>query len=487
MDPQAQQQAVHFSNNNNNNNNSNNSNGGSNNTQQSPPPQLQQQQYSLPGVLHFLQVEWRRFERERNEWELERADMKARLSFLEGERRGMENSKADLMRRVKMLEFALRQERGKYLSLQNATKGAVPSSSDTSETKMNTTFSPSQSPEPEQPSDSGGLNGAPHVPSYTPGPLMMYSKGVGNIRTRELLKNYLREANYLLAHSGYSGSTPSPRFPNRQPSDTSIANDPVISKRSSKNVLVEEVLQPSSNSVVVREESNNPPKASAPVQILKRAPSSEEFPSVGSNPSPSPNTDAGRKRRTPSKQRKGSIQAGPADFMDQDSGVPTVPEASAEVASVEDEETRDSNVLAPRQSSASFVPDNDDQVIWRPKASLRSHLDSVRSVAFLPSNDLALVSGSEDGTAKLWNIRSLQSSRKTPSDIEPVYTFRGHNSGVTSVALSPDGQSLYTGSLDSTIIAWRIPNVTRETYSATDNSTLHQNLFRLDCQAVGCS
>ncbi|RKO92791.1 Striatin family-domain-containing protein [Blyttiomyces helicus] len=67
--------------------------------------------YSIPGVLHFIQIEWRRFERDRNEWEIERADLKARVAFLEGERRGMENVKTDLLRRVKMLEYALRQER----------------------------------------------------------------------------------------------------------------------------------------------------------------------------------------------------------------------------------------------------------------------------------------------------------------------------------------------------------------------------------------
>jgi hypothetical protein len=35
----------------------------------------------------------------------------ARIALLEGERRSAENLKTDLMRRVKMLEFALRQER----------------------------------------------------------------------------------------------------------------------------------------------------------------------------------------------------------------------------------------------------------------------------------------------------------------------------------------------------------------------------------------
>jgi len=84
------------------------------------PQQVQQQsqtpEYTLPGVLHFLQSEWRRYERDRNEWEIERAEMKARIALLEGERRGIENMKTDLMRRVKMLEFALKQERSRYLA-----------------------------------------------------------------------------------------------------------------------------------------------------------------------------------------------------------------------------------------------------------------------------------------------------------------------------------------------------------------------------------
>jgi hypothetical protein len=49
-----------------------------------PPPPPQQtipnpNDLSLAGVLHFLQTEWRRYERERNEWEIERAEM--RVSF----------------------------------------------------------------------------------------------------------------------------------------------------------------------------------------------------------------------------------------------------------------------------------------------------------------------------------------------------------------------------------------------------------------------
>ncbi|XP_074641715.1 striatin-3-like isoform X2 [Tubulanus polymorphus] len=73
--------------------------------------------YSMPGILHFLQTEWARFEMERSQWEVERAELQARIAFLQGERKGQENLKQDLVRRIKMLEFALKQERAKYHKL----------------------------------------------------------------------------------------------------------------------------------------------------------------------------------------------------------------------------------------------------------------------------------------------------------------------------------------------------------------------------------
>lgn len=45
--------------------------------------------------------------------------MRARLALLEGEKRATDNVKSDLLRRVKMLEYALRQERAKFIALSN--------------------------------------------------------------------------------------------------------------------------------------------------------------------------------------------------------------------------------------------------------------------------------------------------------------------------------------------------------------------------------
>jgi len=46
-----------------------------------PPPRPQ---YSMPGILHFLQTEWARFEMDRAQWEVDRAELQ--VQFYSGNR-----------------------------------------------------------------------------------------------------------------------------------------------------------------------------------------------------------------------------------------------------------------------------------------------------------------------------------------------------------------------------------------------------------------
>ncbi|OQV23930.1 Striatin [Hypsibius exemplaris] len=89
------------------------------------PPLMDYQRppYNLPGVLHFLQHEWTRFELDRAQWEVERAELQARVAFLQGERKSQESLKVDLVRRIKMLELALRQERAKFARFKSELDG----------------------------------------------------------------------------------------------------------------------------------------------------------------------------------------------------------------------------------------------------------------------------------------------------------------------------------------------------------------------------
>ena len=85
---------------------------------------------------------------------------------------------------------------------------------------------------------------------------------------------------------------------------------------------------------------------------------------------------------------------------------------------------------------------------WQPLThlalkTLRGHLKAVLSVAFSPDGQ-QIVSGSQDGTAKVW---------KADKDKE-MLTLKGHSNTIWSVAFSSDGQRIVTGSADKTAKVW---------------------------------
>lgn len=74
------------------------------------------------GVMRFLQTEWHRHERDRNAWEIERAEMKSRIGKLEGDVRTSKRLHESLGKHVRLLEAALKKEREKVKKLSNNEK-----------------------------------------------------------------------------------------------------------------------------------------------------------------------------------------------------------------------------------------------------------------------------------------------------------------------------------------------------------------------------
>ena len=65
------------------------------------------------GVMRFLQIEWHNHERARNAWDIERAEMKAKIAKQEGDYRSARKLTEMLDKQVRMLEKALKHERSK--------------------------------------------------------------------------------------------------------------------------------------------------------------------------------------------------------------------------------------------------------------------------------------------------------------------------------------------------------------------------------------
>jgi len=103
------------------------------------------------------------------------------------------------------------------------------------------------------------------------------------------------------------------------------------------------------------------------------------------------------------------------------------------------EQLSEGKILTPVQESL-------NEVMTRVKVpiTLGGHERYVYSVAFSPDGQL-IVSGSGDKTVRLWDIEG-----------NPVgQPFQGHESYVNSVAFSPDGKLIVSGSHDKTVRLWR--------------------------------
>ena len=77
--------------------------------------------------------------------------------------------------------------------------------------------------------------------------------------------------------------------------------------------------------------------------------------------------------------------------------------------------------------------------------TLANHASSVTTVALTPDGK-QVISGSDDQTIKIWHLETG----------EELKTLKGHTDWVRTVAVTPDGTRIISGSDDQTIKIWNL-------------------------------
>ncbi|XP_039560752.1 striatin-3 isoform X5 [Passer montanus] len=442
------------------------------------------QHYTIPGILHYIQHEWARFEMERAHWEVERAELQARIAFLQGERKGQENLKKDLVRRIKMLEYALKQERAKYHKLKYGTE------LNQGDLKM-PTFESEDTKDTE-------------VPAVPQNSQLTWKQG------RQLLRQYLQEV-------GYTDTILDVRS-QRVRSLLGLSNSEPNGSVETKNL--EQILnggESPSSKQKGQEIKRNSGDVLETFNFLENADDSDE---EEENDMIEDIAEGKEKHRLNKKHKIGN-EGLAADLTDDPDTEEALKEFDFLVTAEDGEgagEARSSGdgtewaepITFPPGGGKSFIMGSDDVLLsvlglgdladltvtndadysydlpankdafrktWNPKYTLRSHFDGVRALAFHPVEPV-LVTASEDHTLKLWNLQKTVPAKKSASlDVEPIYTFRAHIGPVLSLAISSNGEQCFSGGIDATIQWWNMPSPNVDPYDTYEPNVLAGTLI----------
>lgn len=95
------------------------------------------------------------------------------------------------------------------------------------------------------------------------------------------------------------------------------------------------------------------------------------------------------------------------------------------------------------------------------KFELRSHMDTIRGLLFVPEID-TLTSISEDCTVKLWSVRNLeQNYQENEGNAEPYITLRGHTGPLFQITGLKYNKNriIYTAGSEGIIRVWNLPHI----------------------------
>uniref|UniRef100_G1NIG8 Striatin 3 n=1 Tax=Meleagris gallopavo TaxID=9103 RepID=G1NIG8_MELGA len=383
----------------------------------------------------------------------------ARIAFLQGERKGQENLKKDLVRRIKMLEYALKQERAKYHKLKYGTE------LNQGDLKM-PTFESEETKDTE-------------VPAVPQNSQLTWKQG------RQLLRQYLQEV-------GYTDTILDVRS-QRVRSLLGLSNSEPNGSVETKNL--EQILnggESPSSKQKGQEIKRNSGDVLETFNFLENADDSDEE----EESDMIEDIAEGKEKHRINKKHKVKKKIKILFCM-------CKPHLKREISFPFSLDTEP--ITFPSGGGKSFIMGSDDVLLsvlglgdladltvtndadysydlpankdafrktWNPKYTLRSHFDGVRALAFHPVEPV-LVTASEDHTLKLWNLQKTVPAKKSASlDVEPIYTFRAHIGPVLSLAISSNGEQCFSGGIDATIQWWNMPSPNVDPYDTYEPNVL---------------
>uniref|UniRef100_A0A3B3ZYI8 Striatin N-terminal domain-containing protein n=1 Tax=Periophthalmus magnuspinnatus TaxID=409849 RepID=A0A3B3ZYI8_9GOBI len=442
---------------------------------------------TLPGILHFIQYEWGRFQAEKYRWEAERDELRAQVAFLQGERKGQENMKQDLVRRIKMLEYALKQE-AKHQKLKTG--------NDQSPTDKKPETEADQYLEEVGYSDTivdmrskrvRSLLGRSSPETNGPPPSDTFSEpeprtGGESLLVRQIeeqIKNAGKETSK--EHIGSSVLDKIPFLHGCEDDDEDdsdeeddfqgIATDCIDGPRKNKKSRVKMGSEPMTTDLDPEDEEDEDDSEDA----------QNEFDFLGSGEDGEGAGEARISGDGRELNRRNKLQGMIPDFPPKPAPPPSVSgqsrsgegalSFSSDVFIMDAVGGGDMNLgeladltVANDNDLSLDMHDNREEFkkTWNPRFTLRSHFDAIRAMTFHPSQAV-LLTASEDGTLKLWNLNKAMHSKNAALDVEPIYTFRAHGA-VLSLTIGEDGDTCYSGGLDGTVRCWKMPDLNVDPY-----------------------
>lgn len=380
---------------------------------------------ALKSAIDAILGEYKRYQDDKSSWEYERAQLQVRISDVSNELNKAQKAQEVLTERVKLLEHGYVQERNRFDNLVNKIK-TISTANESGSTKEVLKIVQDMASAKNAEASISGLS----LDDSSASRRSFGRKSGGNFRSsgynsidskaispgREKLRQLLEEMGYKVPDAVSNPATP-------------IKSTNPVSKG---NV---EISKPSQSiSSIKKEESRDEEDESE----IGNEVESESF-------------------EKEMKKNSGDGHARKMSDLVEDLSAPPTAEEIEQLKSMTMKSKGKGKKIRANLKWQSTIDESDKQ--WRPKISLRGHLDAVRSVDFLPEKR-GLISGSEDGTVKLWNLATEQD----------VHTFYGHTSMVTSVLGIEEKNICLTAGADKRIMVWEIPDMGKDPFGRLGNA-----------------